>query len=178
MGRLAMYLSMAATVALAGCGGSNADTSASSAATAGAPAPSTSPCATTDLAASLGQSDGTAGTIYYPLYLRNSASTTCTTAGYAAVLFVAGADNHQVGSAASQDPGTTATVTLAPGQTASATLGIAEAGNFPPDCDMTPVSGLRVFPPGQTASLVIGHVDSGCANPKYTTLHIGPLNYG
>ena len=85
------------------------------------------------------------------------------------------ADLHQVGQAASQDPGSTPTVTLSPGQTASATLGIVEAGNFPPDCNMTPVSGLRVTPPGQTDSLVIAHADTACANPTYATLHVGPL---
>jgi hypothetical protein len=91
------------------------------------------------------------------------------------VSFVAGPDNHQVGQAASQDPGSTPTVTLSPGQTASATVGIVEAGNFPPDCNMTPVSGLRLSPPGQTAPLVIGHADTACANPKYATLHVGPF---
>jgi hypothetical protein len=108
-------------------------------------------------AASLGQKNGAAGTRYYPVNLRNTSNAQCTIQGYAGVSFVAGADNHQVGQAASQDPGSTPTVTLSPGQTASATLGIVEAGNFPPDCNMTPVSGLRVTPPGQTDTLVIAN---------------------
>jgi Protein of unknown function (DUF4232) len=169
----AMYLTVAATVALAGCGSSKTGTTATTA-TTGAPVATVSPCATAQLAASLGQSNGAAGTIYYPLNLRNTSSSTCTIAGYAAVSFVAGADDHQVGQAAKQDPGSTGTVTLSPGQTASARLGIVAAGNFPLDCTMTPVTGLRVFPPGQSASLVIGHADTACANPKYTTLHVGP----
>ena len=68
-----------------------------------------------------------------------------------------------------------ATVTLSPGQTASATLGIVDAGNFPGDCQRTPVSGLQSTPPGQTASLVIAHADTACANPQYSTLHVGPF---
>jgi hypothetical protein len=174
MRRVARYLSVAATVALAGCGASKTGTTATTA-TTGAPVASVSPCATAQLAASLGQSNGAAGTIYYPLNLRNTSSSTCTIEGYAAVSFVAGADGHQVGQAAKQDAGSTATVTLSPGQTASARLGIVAAGNFPPDCTMTAVSGLRVFPPGQRASLMVGHEDTACADPKYTTLHVGPL---
>jgi hypothetical protein len=115
------------------------------------------------------------GTSYYPLTLRNTGSSKCIIQGYAGVWFVAGPDNHQVGQAASQDPGSTPTVTLSPGQTASATLGIVNARNFAPDCDMTPVSGLRVSPPGQTASLIIGHANTACANPNYTTLHVRPF---
>jgi hypothetical protein len=172
MRRLSVCLAVAATVALAGCHSSKTGTPTSTATTS---TPAVSPCATAQLAASLGQENGTAGTRYYPVNLRNTSNAQCTIQGYAGVSFVAGADNHQVGQAASQDAGSTPTVTLSPGQTASATLGIVEAGNFPPDCNMTPVSGLRVTPPGQTDSLVIAHADTACANPTYATLHVGPL---
>ncbi len=174
MRRLSVVLAVAATVALAGCHSSKTGTPASTATTS-TPAATVSPCATAQLAASLGQENGTAGTRYYPVNLRNTSNAQCTIQGYAGLSFVAGADNHQVGQAASQDPGSTPTVTQSPGQTATATLGIVEAGNFPPDSNMTPVSGLRVTPPGQTDSLVIAHADTACANPTYATLHVGPL---
>jgi hypothetical protein len=174
MRHLPIYLTVAATVAFAGCSSSKTGTTASTA-TTGTTAITVSQCATAQLAASLGQSNGAMGTIYYPLNLRNTSSSKCTIQGYAGVSFVAGPDNHQVGQAASQDPRSTPTVTLSPGQTASARLGIVNAGNFPPDCNMTPVSGLRVSPPGQTASQVIDHAATACANPKYTTLHVGPF---
>jgi len=131
MRRSPMYLAVAATVAPAGCSSSKTGTTPSTA-TTGTPTATASPCATPQLAASLGQPNGAMGTVYYPLNLRNTNTSTCTIQGYAAVSFVTGADNHQVGQAASQDPGATPTVTLSPGQTASATLGIVDAGNFPP----------------------------------------------
>ena len=173
MKRLPMCLGIAAAVVLAGCSSSKTST-APSTATTNASGATTAPCATAALAASLGRPDGTAGTIYYPVNLRNTGSSTCTIQGYPGVSFVAGA-NNQVGQAAEHDPGSTATVTLSPGQTASATLGIVDAGNFPGDCQRTPVSGLQSTPPGQTASLVIAHADTACANPQYSTLHVGPF---
>lgn len=177
MKRLAIYLSIAAAVVLAGCSSSKPGAPPSTA-TTGAPVAVASQCASTALAAGLGRGDGTAGTVYYPLTLRNTGSSTCTIHGYAGVSFVAGTDNHRVGKAAEHDPRSTATVTLSSGQTATATLGIVHAGNFPDDCQRTPVSGLQVSPPGQTASLVIAHADTACANPKYSTLHVGPFGSG
>lgn len=174
MRRLPMCLGIAAAVVLAGCSSSKTST-APSTGTTNASGASTAPCATAALAASLGRPDGTAGTIYYPVNLRNTGSSTCTIQGYPGVSFVAGADNHQVGQAAEHDPGSTATVTLSPGQTVSATLGIVNAGNFPDDCQRTPVSGLQITPPGQTASLVIAHADTACANTQNSTLHVGPF---
>jgi len=146
MKRLPMYLSIAAAVILAGCSSSKTGTTPSTA-TTGTPAATASQCLTTALAASLGQENGTAGTVYYPLNLRNTGSSPCTIQGYAGVSFVAGADNHRVGKAAEQDPGSTATVTLSPGQMATATLGIVNAGNF--GCETTPVSGLQVSRPAK-----------------------------
>jgi hypothetical protein len=91
------------------------------------------------------------------------------------VSFVAGDDNHQIGHAASRDTGSAPTITLSHGQTASATLGIVDAANFPPDCDPTspPDYGCprRIRP----ASLVIDPAGIACSNPKYTSLHVGPF---
>jgi hypothetical protein len=109
------------------------------------------------------------------LVLRNTGSSTCIERGYPGVSFVSGSQCQQVGAAASRAPGTIATVTLAPGASASATLGIVDAGNFPSDCNKTSVTGLRVYPPEQTASLYISHADSACASTKYVTLHVNPF---
>lgn len=125
---------------------------------------------------SLGEPRGTGGTTTdYPLNLRNTSTSTCTVQGYAGVSFVAGDDNHQIGHAASRDTGSAPTITLSHGQTASATLGIVDAANFPPDCDPTSPTGLRVSPPDQTAWLVIDPAGIACSNPKYTPLHVGPF---
>lgn len=172
--RVCLAAGAAAMVALVGCSSSQTGITAS-AATSGTTATTVPQCVTVQLAASLGRLDGAAGTFWGPLYLRNTSGSNCTIQGYANAWFVAGPDDHQVGQAASQDPGSTALVTLSPGQTASAILGIGDVGNLGPDCSATTVTGLRVFPPGQTESLVIDHLGTACANPRYTTLHVRPF---
>jgi hypothetical protein len=133
-------------------------------------------CTTSQLAGSLGPANGTAGTIYYPLQLRNRSASTCYVEGYPGVSFVAGADGHQVGAPASRANGITPRVVLAPGQVAAATLGIHDASAFTqPPCDQTPVLGLRVYPPDQFTALFVSHRDTGCANPAVVTLTIGSL---
>src|SRR5690348_16940655 len=49
-------------------------------------------CRSSQLAAGVGSPNGTAGTIYYLLTLRNASSSTCLVAGYPGVSFVAGSD--------------------------------------------------------------------------------------
>ncbi|MGH3525018.1 MAG: DUF4232 domain-containing protein, partial [Mycobacterium sp.] len=82
-----MYLTVAAIVVLGGCGSSKTDTTASTA-TTDTTAATVSLCATAQLAVSLGQPKGTAGTIDYPLILHNTGSAKCTVQGYAGVSFV------------------------------------------------------------------------------------------
>jgi hypothetical protein len=133
-------------------------------------------CATSQLAGSLGSANGTAGTIYYPLQLRNRSTSTCYVEGYPGVSFVAGADGHQVGAPAARAIGGTPKVVLAPGEVATATLGIHDASAFTqPPCHQTPVLGLRVYPPDQVTALFVSHRDTGCANPAVVTLVIGSL---
>ncbi len=176
----------ATTTAPAASGG--ASTSASTASTA--PAPTTSPsappvattvaaapshCATSQLAASFGSGNGTAGTNYYELDLRNVSSVACSVQGYPGVSFVAGANGHQVGNPAVRVAGSTPRVVLSPQQSAAATLAVVDAGNYGTACQVTPVLGFRVYPPDQTAALYLAHADQACANTRYTTLRIGPL---
>lgn len=133
------------------------------------------PCQTANLTGALTNPNGAAGTSYYTLQLTNTGSSTCTITGYAGVSFVTNAAGTQVGAAARRDPGTTATVTLAPGKSAGASLGIVEAGNYGSGCGITPVAGLRVYPPGQTAALFVPHVASACTNTNDVVLHVAPF---
>lgn len=133
-------------------------------------------CSTSQLEGSLGSADGTAGTIYYPLDLRNRSTSTCYVQGYPGVSFVAGADGHQVGAPARRTNEAIPRVVLAPGQVAQATLGIHDASAFTqPPCDQTAVLGMRVYPPDQVAALFVPHRDTGCSNTAVVTLVIGPL---
>jgi hypothetical protein len=133
------------------------------------------PCATAQLAPSLGPPEGAAGTVFYPLILQNAGDATCSVSGYPGVSFIAGSDNHPVGTAATPDPDDPGTVLIDPGQATSANLGIVNSANFPDDCNAVPVSGLQVSLPGQADSLVVGHADTGCTSAAYNTLRIGPF---
>jgi hypothetical protein len=94
------------------------------------------------------------------------------------VSFVAGTQGRQVGAPAARQVGSAPVVLLAPGQVASSTLGIVEAGNFGTSCQMTAVDGLRVYPPNRTTALYVPHSDTGCANSQDVTLTVRPLLAG
>jgi hypothetical protein len=122
------------------------------------------------------------------LQLRNAGSSPCALYGYPGVSWVAGADGHQVGAAATRQPnysGTEHTVTLAVGATASAPLDIVDAAVIPPSsCKPVPVRGLRVYPPGQTAAMYLplptargGYGECSLAT-KSPTLIVGYLQAG
>ncbi len=123
---------------------------------AGAPA-----CKSADLKATIGGGPGAGmSQDHTGLQLRNAGSTACTLYGYPGVSWVAGADGHQVGAAATRQPdvsgGTEQAVTMAPGTVASAPLDIVDAGVFSPEeCKPVPVRGLRVYPPGEQAAVFI-----------------------
>lgn len=95
--------------------------------------------------------------------------------GYPGVSFVTGSAGQQLGAPASRITGSAPVVTLAPGQTAIANLGIVEASNFGSSCQLTNVDGLRVYPPNNTAALFVPHTDQGCANTADVTLKIQPV---
>lgn len=92
-----------------------------------------------------------AGTTFYPLEFSNAkfGTRTCWIAGSPGVFAINGA-NHRVGPAIK--PSTSGPrITLKPGQTAFARLGIVDAG-FISGCGQTTGAGLEVTPPGQSVS--------------------------
>jgi len=122
-------------------------------------------CSTSGLVVWLNtQGNGTAGSIYYTLEFTNLSGRTCTLQGYPGVSAV-NLGGVQLGSAAGRDnTGKVSAVTLTTGATATASLQIVEAGNFPPaTCRMATASGLRVYPPNQTASKVIPFPFQSCS---------------
>jgi Domain of unknown function (DUF4232) len=145
----------------AGGGGSSGPTSAAS------PGTAVSPCASSDLKAvvDIAQSSGAAGSVYYPIDFTNSSSGQCSLYGYPGVSFVTGNRGTQLGRAASRDTaaGPTA-VTLAPGQTAHATLRVAEAGNFDASqCQPVTAHWLKVYPPNQFTPLYVPFTTQACS---------------
>jgi len=161
---VALALALAAAAALAVSPVANA----SHARTAAVPA-----CTTSGLVVWINTTgNGTAGSIYYTLEFTNLSGHSCTLTGYPGVSAVDLA-GHRLGSAGGRDhfsPAHTVTLTASGAhQTATATLRIVEAGNFPGSaCAITTAAGIRVYPPNQTASKVVPFPFSACS-------HAGPV---
>ncbi len=146
---------------------SGAAATSAAAATSGATASGTAPppsaaaaprCSSAALSVSLGTGGGVAaGTSYVDLVLTSTAGRSCTLEGWPGVSLVGDGNGTQLGAAAGRDPSSPpATVTLAPGGSAHARLGIANALNYPPaTCDPVTADGLRVYPPGETHALFL-----------------------
>ena len=102
--------------------------------------PKPSACTTTSLKLTVGQSDGTAGTIFYPLIFTNDGTSACSVLGTPDVQPVTGSlanvAHILVGPQATQrDTGSQGygdSIRLAPGATSSAAFGVVETGNFTP----------------------------------------------
>jgi len=156
---------LAATIAVA----ASIPTVAGGAATTG-----TAPCRTAGLVVWLDtQGNGAAGSSFYQLRLTNLSGHSCTLFGYPGVSAV-DLTGHQLGRAASRNPAHHAhRVTLANGATASATVQIVEAGNFPPAiCRQVTAAGLRVYPPNQTAAKIVPFPFSACSRVGPTYLSV------
>ncbi len=135
-------------------------------------------CATSQLRATLTNAQGAAGSIFYSLQFQNVGQSSCTLFGNPGVSLVASPTGPQLGAAATfVNHSEAVTVTLQPGATATATLQIAEAGNFPQSsCDEAPAAGLRVYPPGQTASLFVAQSGlQACRDSSAQLLQVGPV---
>jgi len=167
---------------LAACGGSSSGnaslgTTSSPPAATGAPAAGNSEtsgvsatstsCATSDLKVSLGQSGAAAGTFYQRVDFRNTGTEPCTLTGYPGVSFADDA-GHQVGVDASRNPANaSATVTLSPGSTAYANLGVPDWGNFPAsNCSAAKATMLRVYPPNQRDSVLVPDAQKVCTTAE------------
>ncbi|MGW1811755.1 DUF4232 domain-containing protein [Streptomyces sp. NPDC002078] len=149
-----------------------ADTARSSGTVTSAPAPSagtthkhTAACATRDLNARPGISQGTAGSVYQVIDFTNISQTTCTLYGYPGVSLAGGSPVRQIGPAATRNTtAPRALVTLAPGSTGNALLRITDAGNYPAtQCHPTAAQYLQVYPPGQTTPIYVAYNSTSCA---------------
>jgi hypothetical protein len=136
----------------------------------------TSSCATSALKVSLGAPNGAAGTVFYPLNFVNTGKLGCTLRGYPGVSAVT-SSGKQIGSPASQISSSYKTVTLLPGKSASAPVGIVETGNFSPSqCAPVTAAGLRVFPPGQSKAVTINKTFSTCSSTTVISLTVRPVS--
>jgi len=135
----------------------------------------TSACTTSALKVSLGPANGAAGTVFYPLTFVNNGKLGCNLRGYPGVSAVTGS-GKQIGSPASQVPSSYKAVTLLPGKSQSALLGIVETGNFSPSqCAPVTAAGLKVFPPNQKKALTIKKTFSTCSSTSVVSLTVRPV---
>jgi hypothetical protein len=121
---------------------------------------------------------GTAGSIYYRFQFTNFSGRRCALRGYPKV-FAANLAGHRFGSAASKEEAAAPhTVSLAPGDSASALIRVVEAGNFSPaDCQPVMAAGFRVSPPGQSASKFVPFPFEACAKPGHSNLSVQAVKH-
>jgi Protein of unknown function (DUF4232) len=139
-------------------------------------------CTAADLGAwvAVSQSDGAAGSIFYPLQFTNLSRHACAMRGFAGVSAI-NRNGHQLGSPAGWDhTRPVRTVVLAPGATAHATLRYSDVTvATSPGCH--PVSSmfeLRVYPPGQRQATFAAFSVEACSHAGPVYLDVTPVQAG
>ncbi len=139
-------------------------------------------CTADDLGAwvAVSQSDGAAGTIYYPLQFTNLSRHACAMRGFPGVSAV-DRNLHQLGSPASRDHVIPVrTVVLAPGATAHTILGYGDVEvATTPGCHPTfRTFELRIYPPGQYRPTYAAFDLEVCSHIGPVYMGIGPVQAG
>ena len=155
-----------------------ASSSAPATQTSGAPASAQS-CSTSNLRITLGNGGAGAGTDFTVLDFTNGGASTCTLFGFPGVSLT-NSSGTQIGAAATRNPSKTpALITLAPGAKANATLGVANAENYPTSaCKPTTAAQLKVFPPNQTQAIELPFTATGCAVSSAHQLSVTAISAG
>ena len=136
------------------------------------------PCSSSGLVIWAGEEPGggAAGSVYYRIDFTNLSGATCTLGGAPRVSAV-DLRGGRIGASARAEPGTKVRpVTLAPGDTASASLRIVDALNFPkPMCKPTLAAGLRITVPGGSGAKVAPLAFETCARSSSKTLSVAAV---
>jgi hypothetical protein len=162
-----------------------AGSAATSPAASVAPAATSAPagpatCLASGLQPELGDSQGTAGTIYQVIVLTNTSAGTCSLYGYPGVSFVTGQGGSQVGKPASKNTVIPpALVTLAPGGKADLLLAVHDAGAYSAStCQLTKVDWLKIYPPGDYGAVYVQYNTQACANPSVSIMSVTVVRSG
>jgi Protein of unknown function (DUF4232) len=139
----------------------------------------TPPCQASGLVVWAGEEPGggAAGSVYYRIEFTNLSGHPCEVSAYPTVSAV-DLKGRRIGSPAGQAPGKKAKpVKLAEGDTATATLQIVDALNFPTsECKPTWAAGLRITVPGGVGSKVAPLAFQTCALTAAETLSVGVVS--
>jgi hypothetical protein len=127
----------------------------------------------TEIWLGLGLGGGTAGTIFYPLEFTNISKRTCTLRGYPRA-WALSKGGRQIGKSSRHLRSRHQVITLQPGWSAHATLGIIEAGNV---CSK-PVTAatLKVRAPHQGSATRLPFAFEACSHKR--VLVVGPIQAG
>ena len=139
-------------------------------------------CAAADLGVwvAVSQSDGAAGSIFYPLQFTNLSRHACAMRGFPGVSAI-DRHGHQLGSPAGRDhTRPVRTVVLAPGATAHAILRYGDVTvATAPGCHLvSSMFELRVYPPGQRQATYAAFSAQACSHTGPVYLHVTPLQVG
>lgn len=137
-------------------------------------------CLPSALRASLGQSQGAAGTFYRVIVLTNISGSDCTLYGYPGVSFVTGPGGSVIGAPARRNPLIRDTlITLRPGAAASALTGVTDTGALPqPACEPGKADWLQIYPPGDRGALAVQYSAEVCTRPGEVFMSITAMHAG
>jgi len=127
-------------------------------------------CSTRYLGATVGTTQGAAGSTYVELVFKNLNNYPCTLYGYPGVALDAGKPATPVGLSASENPATPRElVTLGPYGTAEALLQIRNVADYSTaSCKPVSTKWLQIIPPNQYAPIYLGYTTQTCAGPIRT----------
>lgn len=173
------------TVTVTKSSGTSASAPASTPATttpASTPPAALAECTTAGVRVAVGTTQGAAGTIYYNIDFTNVSGSSCLLQGFPGISLVSAGSTagSQIGADAKRNSLTAPRlITLAPGRTAHAMLGISEAGAFPTSkCHPVTAHWLKVFPPDQTVAAYVSLSTQTCASTSEPTMHISAIGSG
>ena len=152
----------------------------SASAASAAPATSTPRCTAADLSVwvNVGEANGAAGTIYYPLEFTNVSNHTCRVRGYPGVSATS-ATGKQLGDAAGrQGIWPPAWVNIVAGGTVHALFGYGAAEVSTSNCKPKTASFLKVFAPNQTSALHAFFDYQSCTSSHHPYLFVSVIRPG
>jgi Protein of unknown function (DUF4232) len=112
--------------------------------------------------------------------IKNVSTQACRTGGFGGVSLVTGPQGKPIGAPADRtEKGSARPIVLKPGQVATATLQVTNAGNYSAaKCMPKHAAGLRVYPPNETHSAFVAHGSPACASATVHLLTLRPYRAG